>query len=127
MVAAACAALLNLSLPNISASHGSTYHKRATGAPMSLYGSPRLLYLSNGSRHCDTSLPSPILVDKSRRAACLCTILAMLVALLTQHVIATTFNVGCDVPADCRTLVADQEWAKRSIHNKGRFVMPIFH
>ena len=66
-------------------------------------------------------------VDKSRRAACLCTILAMLAALLTQHVIATTFNVGCNVPAEYRTLVADQEWAKRSIHNKGRFVIPISH
>jgi hypothetical protein len=51
----------------------------------------------------------------------------MLIALLTHHVIVTTFNVGCDVPADCRTLVAGQEWAKRSIHNKGRFVIPIFH
>jgi hypothetical protein len=58
---------------------------------------------------------------------CLCTILAMLVAPHAQHVIVTTFNVGCDVPVDCRTLVFDQEWAKRSIHNKGRFVMPISH
>jgi hypothetical protein len=51
----------------------------------------------------------------------------MIVAILAQHVIVTSFNVGCDVPAECRTLAAEQQWAKRSIHNKGRFVIPIFH